>query len=360
MGFIDGTEVLPEDTSAQQAADFNKKSQKAFSTIVMLISSSQLYLITSCEGPRRAWVALRSHFEQDTLVNKLMLKKQYFRMEMKEGTSMEAHIKNMKELTDRLAAINAPIAEEDQVVTLLGSLPPSYSTLVTALEARDAVSLSYVQQSLIREEQRLKGSNTLHATASLDTVGGTGQALIGKQEPQTSKGRRYKKVSYLCGETGHFCKDCPKNHHQKSSKSKHKAKSACMVSQGESHSDIEPDERVFGASSQSHNPNSWIVDSGASSHMTQRKELFVNYEEFDKPQKVGMGDGHTVEACGRGDIHFTMTLENGKPRSVTMCNALYIPKLTCNLFSVRATVMKGNTVKFENGNRWVFMTEMEY
>ena len=65
---------------------------------------------------------------------------------------MEAHIKTMKELTDRLAAINAPISEEDQVVTLLGSLPPSYSTLVTALEARDAVTLSYVQQSLIRKE----------------------------------------------------------------------------------------------------------------------------------------------------------------------------------------------------------------
>ena len=93
--------------------------------------------------------------------------------------------------------------------------------------------------------------------------------------------------------------------------------------------------------------------------MIQRKELFVNYEEFDKPQKVGMGDGHTVEACGRGDIHFTMTLENGKPRSVTMCNALYAPKLTCNLFSVRATVMKGNTVKFKIVAVG-FMTEMEY
>ena len=31
----------------------------------------------------------------------------------------------MKELTDRLADINAPIAEEDQVVTLLGSLTPT-------------------------------------------------------------------------------------------------------------------------------------------------------------------------------------------------------------------------------------------
>ena len=110
----------------------------------MSISSSQLYLITSCEEPAAAWTTLRDHFERDTLVNKLMLKKQYFRMEMKEDTSVEEHIKNMKELTDRLAAINAPIAEEDQVVTLLGSLPSSYSTLVTALEARDTISLSYV------------------------------------------------------------------------------------------------------------------------------------------------------------------------------------------------------------------------
>ena len=143
-GIVNGTEVLRENPTAQQEAEFTKKSQKAFSTIVMSISSSQLYLITSCEEPTAAWTTLRNHFERDTLVNKLMLKKQYFRMQMKEDTSVEEHIKNMKELTDRLAAINAPIAEEDQVITLLGSLPSSYSTLVTALEARDTISLSYV------------------------------------------------------------------------------------------------------------------------------------------------------------------------------------------------------------------------
>ena len=71
---------------------------------------------------------------------------------------MEGHIKTMKKLTDRLAAINAPISE-DHVVTLLGSLPPRYSILVTALEARDAVILSYIQQPLFREEKMLKESN---------------------------------------------------------------------------------------------------------------------------------------------------------------------------------------------------------
>ncbi len=63
---------------------------------------------------------------------------------------MQDHLKYMKELTDQLAAIQAPISEEDQVVTLLGSLPPSYATLVTALEARvDAIQLDFVQQALI-------------------------------------------------------------------------------------------------------------------------------------------------------------------------------------------------------------------
>ena len=100
----------------------------------MAVSPSQLYLITCCHSPKKAWDALKSHFERDTLANKLLLKKKYFRMEMKETTSVEKHLKEMKELTDQLAAVGAPI-EEDQVVTLLGSMPKKFSTLVTALEA---------------------------------------------------------------------------------------------------------------------------------------------------------------------------------------------------------------------------------
>ena len=55
---------------------------------------------------------------------------------MKEGTSVEQHLKHMKDITDKLAAIGAPISEEDQVMTLLGSLPRSFATLITAIEAR--------------------------------------------------------------------------------------------------------------------------------------------------------------------------------------------------------------------------------
>ena len=44
------------------------------------------------------------------------------------------------------------------MVTILGSLPKSNSTLVTDLEARsDNISLNYVQQVLVHEEQKVNG-----------------------------------------------------------------------------------------------------------------------------------------------------------------------------------------------------------
>ena len=36
-----------------------------------------------------------------------------------------------------------------------------------------------------------------------------------------------------------------------------------------------------------------------------------------------------------------------------MYNALYVPKLTCNLFSVRAAATKENTVKFGGARCWI-------
>ena len=154
-GYVDSTEKLAEDATAAVKADFSKKSQKAFSTIIMAISTSQLYLVAWYDQPKDAWDKLCEHFECKTLANKLFLK---IRTEMREGTSMEMHLKHMKEISDKVAAIGAPIAEEDQVVTLLESLPQSYSTLVTALEARvEDVKLSFVQQALVHEEQKLSG-----------------------------------------------------------------------------------------------------------------------------------------------------------------------------------------------------------
>ena len=49
------------------------------------------------------------------------------------------------------------------------------------------------------------------------------------------------------------------------------------------------------------------------------RQLLVDYEEFDKPQKACLGDGPTVEAFGRGNINLRMVFKISGPKKVTMC-----------------------------------------
>ena len=288
--------------------------------------------------PKDAWDTLKKHFERGTLANKLFLKKQHFRKEMKEGTPVEVHLKEMKGITEKLASIGAPISEEDQVVTLLGSLPSNYSTLVTALEAHvDDVKLDFVQQALLHEEQKQKE----HVGDNLPT-GQQDSALVGAGALRNKS--RKPPVCWSCNEVGHIQCYCPK---EKYVTQQHKAKAA-----GEKEHDSDG-EAVFPASDDLPKMGKWLVDSRASSHMTPQKELLVNYREFETPERVGLGDGRIVEAVGVGNIHLEMLFKLSNPKGAVMIDVLYVLKLTCNLFSVRAAANKGNVVKFTGSKCWI-------
>ena len=87
--------------------------------------------------------------------------------------------------------------------------------------------------------------------------------------------------------------------------------------------------------------------------MTWDKRLLTNYQEFVTPEKVGLGDGRTVDALGVGDIHLRMEFKVSQPRKSVMHRVMYVPKLARNLFSVRAATTRGNMVKFGHSRCWI-------
>ena len=300
--------------------------------------SNPVPCIISMDKPKQVWDNLCGHFKCETLANKLFLKKQYFRTEMKEDMSMEVHLKQMKEITDKLAAIGAPISEEDQVVTLLGSLPQGYSSLVTALEARvDNVRLNYVQQALIHEEKKRQGF-IRNDKQPMDS------ALVGAQE------KRRPVKCFGCGGLGHFRRNCPK----RSQFMINNPGPTHRANTSEEYFSDSSSEVLFAASiGSSKQMNKWLVDSGASSHMTREKDLLTDYREFESPEKVGLGDGKAVEAVGVGIARVRMMFNGSSPRRSQLHHVLYVPKLTCNLFSVPAAAAKGNVVNFGHSKCWI-------
>jgi len=189
---LDGTARAPAE--AADTEKFEGDAQNALSYLVRGVGDPLIYLINSCTSAKQVWDTLRAHFERNNLANKLYLKKSYFRAIMKEGTAMKDHIKFMKELTDQLGNLGVKIEEEDQVVTLLGSLPESYKAIVTALEARadTHISLEFVQQALINEEQK-----------NSEIVTCASNALMSEE---SSKRRRLRCPH--CKKRGHKGEDC--------------------------------------------------------------------------------------------------------------------------------------------------------
>ena len=139
-GIVNETETAPGlDASDAAVTKYRTRKDQALATIVLSIDPSLLYLIANPKEPVEVWQKLRSHFQKKTWANKLVLRCRLHSLPLKEGEPVQKHIKKMMELFHELDAIRAKMDEEDRVVQLLASLPESYDTLLTALEASEKV-----------------------------------------------------------------------------------------------------------------------------------------------------------------------------------------------------------------------------
>ncbi|KAL4302368.1 hypothetical protein GQ457_10G016100 [Hibiscus cannabinus] len=74
----------------------------------------------------------------------------------------------------------------------------------------------------------------------------------------------------------------------------------------------------------------WIVDSGASTHMTGNLSLFQNFRNSSSQAHVKTADGTLSSVEGSGSIQLT--------EHICLHSVLYVPKLTCNLLFVSKLV----------------------
>ncbi|KAH0686950.1 hypothetical protein KY284_017503 [Solanum tuberosum] len=71
----------------------------------------------------------------------------------------------------------------------------------------------------------------------------------------------------------------------------------------------------------------WVVDSGATDHMTSLSHLFISYSPCPSYKKITIADGSVITVVGQGDISL------GK--SLILKDVLHIPKLSANLISIQ-------------------------
>jgi hypothetical protein len=89
-----------------------------------------------------------------------------------------------------------------------------------------------------------------------------------------------------------------------------------------------------------------IVDSGVTSHFCPDRGKFLNYVTIE-PQPIHTADGTTINTIGKGDVRLDLPLGN-KQTTVTLKNALYVPKMAFTLISTNQIAAAGLAIHFED------------
>jgi hypothetical protein len=81
----------------------------------------------------------------------------------------------------------------------------------------------------------------------------------------------------------------------------------------------------------------WIVDSGATQHMTKHEHLLSNYRQQHNGEKVVIGDNSTIQVAGYGDVIIDTT---------KFGDVLHVPSVGPNLLSIYHITHTNKKVEF--------------
>ena len=112
-GIVSGADEAPAEEQADARKKFMARKDRALAIIVLAVDPSLLYLLGEPEDPQAVWRRLEEQFQRKTWSNKLQLRRKLYGLKLKEGGSVNEHIKAMSEIFEELAVIGDAISEED-------------------------------------------------------------------------------------------------------------------------------------------------------------------------------------------------------------------------------------------------------
>ena len=144
---VEGDEILPSTppatlsgyirhtpaTGAGSKEEWYDKDTNALSIITSCLELSQVCNITTKTSSKAAWDELCRLYEAHDSITKMYLREQLFTLKMKSNDNMTKHLHAFRALLDQLSTTGSPMSDEDSVLSLMQSMPLSYSNFLISI-----------------------------------------------------------------------------------------------------------------------------------------------------------------------------------------------------------------------------------
>jgi len=348
--------------TADLISKWELKSSKARGMLGRLLDTAHRELYAEIRDPKELWEKLEKRYAGKDQARIWFLREELSKVEYgSSDDNLVDYISSLEKLFHQLAAAGEVQAEKDKKYLLLSKLPLPYHPFRTTTwndSKYDETAYDEICDRLILEHQQLtRGDAETEATNAF--YAGKGKKKDNGKQGQSARGwkpqaeGREKSVSkdscFYCKEKGHWSNKCPKKRQDRSgrrpsnsnrrdrSQNQSTGSSATVNSSPQAWTAMDTTSAMIAHAK-------WVLDSGATHHMTSDHSQFKDITPVQT--SISVANGATMIAEGEGDVELDLMVE-GVKNQVTLKKVLYVPEMgSSGLVSVRCIQAAGGVVKF--------------
>ncbi|PKU87312.1 Retrovirus-related Pol polyprotein from transposon TNT 1-94 [Dendrobium catenatum] len=271
------------------------------SALLSTISPSILPYVISLGTAHDVWLTLERRLQPTNRSRVIQLKNELHQIQMRDRT-MRQYLDQVKILVDNIAAAGSTIDTEDIIIYILNGLPAAYNAFTTAIRASlQPIALDDLYSLLCSEEinlqhRQLKETSNPEVLAMLSNRNYSGQWKPNKQRGKNPVQRTQQQIDptsaaknsstrpscQICGKTGHTAINC---WHR------------CNLNYAPP-----SNPKALTVQQQFSTTNDWIVDSGASSHLTADVSNLQQPQPYSGSDTVSLANGQhlPIHHSGQG------------------------------------------------------------
>lgn len=349
---IDPETRSSEDLAARTAAVKAKEEEdqsKALAAIGLRVSPEFLGIITDANGSARtAWEEFKRMFQSVTNARKMMLRERLASLRMEPGESAAKYIARARDL--RRDLLQAGLDAGDVDLAAACGLSRSFREIRMALELQErAISLDDMLPLLLQHEARLERDEETEQAESSNSMAFASRYQ--KQHPGKAQSKKGGLKCWTCGEEGHRKSECKQNPDKNKDcrKCGEKGHIARDCRKGDNNKSRGSDSgkgmkksMAFACPPGRELSEVWILDSGASTHLCCKREMFSEIRPVQKGEAGEIqGVGDTVRVEGIGRVALICETSEGEKTEVYLEEVRYAPEAQVNLASLSKFLAKG-------------------